>query len=214
MIPGIIAGGMRRATGPRWPSGYIASAAAGTGTSAAQRSSTRVDLPTWEANFGQTINEGLFLSALTSPGDTGVSGSKIVANFELGQTWGIYSNNAHYGGDEVTLRAEFLNASNAVVAAIQITSPERFKVRLAYGPSLSSLTLAPTAGAYPQIAGTLSFDATGMSFAPGSTSTGIQAWLYAANFASVVGVRFSNMRAFSGSPSSGGVAYVTVFRNP
>lgn len=214
MIPGIIAGGMRRATGPRWPSGYIASAAAGGGAGAAQRSSTRTDLSTWAANFGQTIGEGLFASALTIYGNTGVVGPKIVGNFSVDQTWGIDALNAYSRDDSVSLRAEFLNASGGVVAAFEIARSANFSLRMSHGASLSALTAAPTTGTYPQVAGALSFDANGMYFTPTSITSGVQAWSRAGDFASVVSVRFSNLMANSTNPAAGGAAWVTVFRNP
>lgn len=200
--------------GPAIPSGYIASAAAGMGSAAAQRSSIRTDLPTWEANFGGTISEGLFASALTVGGNTGAVGPKTLTNFSMAKTWRIQGVNNYYINDLVTLRAEFLNASGAVVAAFEIARPANFTQSMGYGASLSSLTLAPTAGSSPQVNGTLSFDAAGMYFTPISTSSGVQAWSRAGDFASVTAVRFSNLRAYSSSPADGGYAYITVFRNP
>lgn len=214
MIAGIIAGGMRRAAVARWPSGFIAAAAAGTGSGAAERASTRTDLPTWAANFGATIGEGLFASALTVGGNTGFAGPKVVGNFSVDQAWQIIGANNYYVSDDVSLRAEFLNASGGVVAAFEIARSGNFSQRMSHGASLSSLTAAATAGASPQVNGVLSFDANGMYFVPVSISSGVQAWSRTGNFASVTVVRFSNMRAYSSSPAAGGGSFITVFRNP
>lgn len=214
MITGIIAGGMRRATGPRWPSGFIAAAAAGAGSRAAQRSSTRTDLPTWTANFGETIGEGLFASALTIGGNTGAVGPKTVGNFSVSQTWSIHGSNNYYINDLVSLRAEFLNASGGVVAAFEISRSANFSQSMSHGASLSTLTVAATAGSSPQVNGVLSFDANGMYFTPASTTSGVQAWSRTGDFSSVVSVRFSNLRAYSSSPAAGGESFITVFRNP
>ncbi|GGH62096.1 hypothetical protein GCM10010975_26450 [Comamonas phosphati] len=201
------------APAPGAPSGYIVAAAAGSGDAAQQRSSTRTDLPTWAANFGGTISEGLFSSALTIGGDTGTS-SKTIPGFTTAQVWRIECFNNYYINDDVSLRAEFLNASSGVVAAFEIARSANFSQRMSYGASLASMTAAGTSGSSPQVYGTLTFDASGMHFIPIGTGGNQVAWSQAGSFSTVTSVRFTNLRAKSSSPASGGFSYTTIFRNP
>lgn len=198
---------------PGAPSGYIVAAAAGSGDAAQQRSSTRTDLPTWAANFGGTISEGLFSSALTIGGDTGVS-SKTIPGFTTAQVWRIECANSYYINDDVSLRAEFLTAASAVVAAFEIARSANFSQRMSYGASLASMTTAGTSGSSPQAIGTLTFDAAGMYFTPSGSGSNQAAWSQAGSFSTVASVRFTNLRARSSSSAAGGFSYATIFRNP
>ncbi|MBB2775614.1 UNVERIFIED_ORG: hypothetical protein HNP28_000902 [Comamonas terrigena] len=190
-------------------SGYIVAAVAGSNTGDLDYANTSVG--TWEAAFGQTIGIGLFASAPTNPGDTGVLPIKTINQFSIYDSLDIAARNGTWNPDYAEMDMEFLRADATVVAAVRSTYRAAYSLRMRYGSSLASLADAPFAGSYPGIGGTLTFTPTSMVWANDSPTNNHLSWSFYASFSDVVAVRFSRVRAASSYSSAGG-AYVAVRR--
>lgn len=213
MIAGIIASGGRARSAPSGIGGYGYILSVVAGVAAYPYSSERTDLSTWPNSFGGTINEGLFASALTSLGDTGVLAAKTVSGFSLLHRLQISAANADALSSIIQLDVEFLNSAGGVVAAVSIFRDGNQSVAMKYGASLTSLSYANAKGSNPRVSGIISFTAAGIGFAPNTADTrNFDPWNFSAAMSSVVSIRFSNARAYSAAAGSSGTVSATVWR--
>lgn len=191
--------------------GYIVAVSAGSGQP--QFNAFDRSAPTWDANFRETIDIGLFAYKGTNPGDTGVQPTKTINQFSINDELFLYQLNGSWNPDYADMDMEFLRADGTVVAAIRTEYRSSYANKMRFGASLSALTDAPYSGSYPRIEGPLTFTATSMTFKPvvGGTENNHAEWTFPAAFADVVALRFSRVRATS-NYGGGAVATVSVKR--
>lgn len=169
--------------------------------------------PTWDANFRQTIDIGLFAYQGTNPGETGVQPSKVIPQFSLDDKLKLFLLNGSWNPDYADMDMEFLRSDGTVVAAIRSEYRHAYAARMLYGSSLSTMTDPGFVGSYPCIDGVLTFTAGSMTFTPtaAATNNNHNGWVLQGAFSEVVALRFSRVRASSNYPGRAG-AIVSVNR--
>lgn len=201
MIPGITASRVR-AMAPSAPmgAGFIVSAVAGGVDWAISRSSIRTDLATWQTNFGETITEGLFASALVAPTYTGVLPVKVFERFATDRTYRLEALNRNFSDCIATMKLEFLSDADERVALIDIARAGSYDTALRYGVSESTLVRPATVG-QPQVNGDISFTGTAIVFTKTPwDNNNHQSWSLPIDTSRIKKLRVSNVSANASYP--------------
>lgn len=162
--------------------------------------------PGWQDNFSQTQGIGSFRYTLNTSGaaDTGLWDGALIPFRPLGFTFYLRGWCNWWQGDDVSMDWEFFDSSNNVVAALRIRKDGELRSGLWYGPSLNSLTKTAQRGAYPNTAGDVKINADGIVFTHQTLTDGEnQSFSFPCNMASVVAMRFTNLRGKSTYTSAG-----------
>ncbi|HDO1316957.1 hypothetical protein [Aeromonas veronii] len=169
------------------------------------------DGPDWAANFGETVDIGIFKFIYSSGagGDTGVLPTKTITLAPRNYVFRLEISNGNWNPDYSDMDLEFLDDTGGVLAAIRTRYDGAYRHGLWYGPNLASLTKAPQAGAYPLTFGALSFSDSALVFTTDPVGNRNQSFSFACQPHKFAAMRFSNLRAQSTYTGSG-VAMVRV----
>lgn len=141
---------------------------------------TLVDYATWETNFSQTIDIGLFNMKYGS-------GSlpwqqKVIDMFDVNWRLRLYGNNGYGASDKFKWTFEVLDIDDNVLFALKAQDTGTYRSSLMYGRNLQSLVAATTLGSYPKTNGILSFSNSVATYTSNSGSNLNQSFTYAADF--------------------------------
>lgn len=162
----------------------------------------------WADNYGELgdhVAVDYVVGAAGQGADTNVL-STITFPLNYEHTFHIEAMNSTWSNDLADLSLEFLNASNAVVAAIRTTTTDNYGNYLQYGASLASLANTGGAG-YRQTNGNLTFSATQMIYTKWNSSNYNDSFAFNCAANTITQVRVSGVRAKSTYTGSGS-AYV------
>jgi len=160
----------------------------------------------WDSNFGPAISSGLFKYKYmpSSAALTDAMGSWTLP-FDVNHQLFINVQAMTVSADYATVTIEFLNASDAVFAALSAKEYSNYNMRLYYGPSLASLTYPGKYGSYSVVRGWLSFTSAGITYTDDNTTNyGNVTFGYAVDLSTVTQIRISSVRANSSYLSAGG----------
>jgi hypothetical protein len=169
------------------------------------------DGPDWDANFGETVDIGIFKFIYGSGvgGDTGVLPTKTIFLALRNYVFRLEISNGNWNPDYADMDLEFLDGAGAVLAAIRTRYDGAYRHGIWYGQNLDSLTKAAQSGAYPLTFGALSFTDSALVFTTDPASNRNQSFSFACQPKKFAAMRFSNLRAQS-TYTGTGVAHVRV----
>lgn len=152
-----------------------------------------MDHSSWQNNFGQTIDVGLFDYIYGAATKTTVSPAKIIEQFNPNWKLHFYGSNASAQADYHKSTLEFLDVNNNVVFALRSEQAQAndYSCNLYFGKNLSQYQAAPKVGVYRVTSGHLTFTATKVIFTNIATGSYNGSFEFSADIASVVKIRVS-----------------------
>lgn len=158
----------------------------------------------WANNYGELgahSNVSYRVGAAGAGADTNVL-STATFDIDPTHTFHIEAMNSTWSNDLADISLEFLNASDAVVAAIRTTTTGNYGNYLQYGATLGSLSNAGGAG-YRQTNGQISFSSTQLIYTANNTSNYNASFTFNCSGLTITKVRVSGVRAKSTYTGSG-----------
>lgn len=152
----------------------------------------------WQDNYGEL---GAHSNTVYNPGsagagyDTGVL-PNITFNLDPTHTFYIRGLNSSWAGDKAEMNLEFLNASDAVVAALKTVDNGNYGHDLKYGATLAGAVASGGAG-YKQTDGVLTFSSTQMIFTSNISTNYNASFTFNCSANTITKVRISGVRAKS-----------------
>lgn len=162
----------------------------------------------WADNYGELgdhVSVDYQVGASGQGADTNVL-TTITFPLNYEHTFHLEALNSTWTNDLADMSLEFLNASNAVVAALRTTTTNNYGNYLQYGASLAGLSNAGGAG-YRQTNGDLTFSSTQMVYTKLNSSNYNDSFAFNCAANTITQVRVSGVRAKSTYTGSGS-AYV------
>jgi len=165
--------------------------------------------PNWEANYGRTGNFGLFSYSyhLNNSTDSGILAGILPNLFSSKMVFDLKATAVNYSTDIAEFDMLFQDDNNNTIAALRAVSDSSYSTHLYYGSNLNNLTAAGTVGAFPFIAGSLTFTQTTMIFTNSLEQTYNESFTFPCDMSSVTSISFPYFRSKTRSTTRESISY-------